>query len=226
MHTRDIASRAPFVALHGIGLNIGGADPLDKSYIGGLQELNRIFKPRIMSDHLCFTQAGGVQSYELLPIVRNTSHLNFISGRIDELQQRLGRQYCLENVSAYISYEDDSIPEGEFLNTIAEKTGCGLLLDVNNVFVSAVNFGLQPTEELKRYNLSFVQQIHVAGHSTRKDFLFDTHDTPVCETVWDMLRSIVQSHPEIPVILENDDSNAALSDLLEELKFGALRCFA
>lgn len=219
-HTQKISSRAPFVVMHGIGLNIGGADPLKENYLRGLRELVELFQPTVVSDHLCFTQAGGLQSYELLPVVRNQASLAWIAQRVDEVQQFLGRQFCLENVSAYIEYQDDSIPEGDFLNQIAERTGCGILLDVNNVYVSAKNFFLDPLVELERYNLDFVRQIHIAGHSVRDDFLFDSHDTEVCQSVWMMLKSALKNGLNVPIILENDNADVSLQALFEEMHFG------
>lgn len=223
-HTRRIVSRAPTVVLHGIGMNIGGAEPLDPHYVNGLKKLIELFNPEVVSDHLCFTQAQGLQSYELLPIMRNQRTLEHVSRKIDSLQQSLGRQFCVENVSAYVEYKDDIFPEGEFLSELAERTGCGLLLDVNNVYVSAHNFGLDPRIELKRYNLDAVRQIHIAGHSVREDFLFDTHDSPVCAPVWDLLSAVLRQRPDLLVILENDDNEVSLQTLLTELQQGFTRC--
>lgn len=223
-HTRRIVSRAPAVVLHGIGLNIGGAEPLDLTYVNGLKELITLFNPAVVSDHLCFTQAQGLQSYELLPIVRNRRTLEHVIRKVDALQQFIGRQFCVENVSAYVAYKDDVLPEGEFLSQLAERTGCGLLLDVNNVYVSAHNFGCDLHTELGRYNLDAVRQIHVAGHSVHEDFLFDTHDAPVCETVWELLSGVLRQRPDLLVILENDDNEVSLQTLLTELQQGFARC--
>lgn len=219
-HTLRLAKKSPCVVLHGIGLNIGGMEPQSKHYLEGLLELVRLFNPHVVSDHLCFTGAAGLRSYELLPIVRNKHMLEHVVQRVDSVQQALGRQLSLENVSAYVSYKDDSMPEGEFLNRIAERTGCGILLDVNNVYVSAKNFFLDPYTELDRFDLKFVRQIHVAGHCVREDFLFDTHDGRVCDDVWKMCRAVAARKTDVPVILENDDPNANLADLLCELEFG------
>jgi uncharacterized protein (UPF0276 family) len=223
-HTLKIASRARGIFLHGIGLNIGGEGPLCPDYKNGLRELVDLFHPLVISDHLCFTQSGGRQSYELLPLMRTDAMIDHVVSKTDELQQFLGRQICLENVSAYVSYKDDAIPEGEFLNTIARRAGCGILLDVNNVFVSSRNFNLDPQAELEHYDLSLVKQIHVAGHSIRDDFLFDTHDAPVCAEVWNLLAGVLSRNSGIPVILENDDDSIPLESLLEELARGKVAC--
>lgn len=227
-HTSQIVARAPWVVLHGIGLNIGGEDPLSTAYLSGLRSLCERFRPRVVSDHLCFTQSLGLQSYELLPVLRTQKTLEHIVERVDAVQQFLGCRYSLENVSAYVEYQGDEIPEGEFLSEVARRTGCGILLDVNNVYVSARNFGLDPLTELNRYHLDSVSQIHVAGHSVKDDFLFDTHDTPVCAEVWDLLNLVFgkfasESDPdnrEIAVILENDDAETSLHSLHEQLVVG------
>ncbi|NBW82657.1 DUF692 domain-containing protein [bacterium] len=230
-HTSQIVRRAPWVVLHGIGLNIGGKDSLSKEYLSGLRDLCERFRPRVVSDHLCFTQSEGLQSYELLPVVRTKAMLEHIVQRIDQVQQYLGRRYTLENVSAYVEYMADDIPEGEFLSEIARLSGCGILLDVNNVYVSARNFGLDPLAELNRYNLDAVTQIHIAGHSIKDDFLFDTHDAPVCPEVWELLETVLKkfaseetekgpTESDIAVILENDDAETALPTLLEQLNVG------
>ncbi|MFZ9521294.1 MAG: DUF692 domain-containing protein [Silvanigrellaceae bacterium] len=227
-HTSQIAARAPWVVLHGIGLNIGGKDPLSKKYLAGLRELCERFHPRVVSDHLCFTQSGGLQSYELLPLVRSQKMLEHVVQRVDEVQQFLGCRYSLENVSAYVAFQDDEIPEGEFLSEVARRTGCGILLDINNVYVSARNFGLDPLAELNRYYLDDVTQVHIAGHSVKDDFLFDTHDAPVCAEVWNLLKIALgkfdtrssSGNREIAIVLENDDVDTSLVTLQEQLSIG------
>lgn len=228
-HTTRIAERAAAVVLHGVAMNIGGANPLSLNYLAGIQKLIERFKPIVVSDHLCFSQAAGLQSYELLPLIRSRETLEHVIERVDFVQQFLGHQFTLENVSAYVSYKDDSIPEGDFLSEIAHRSGCGILLDVNNVFVTSKNFNLDPLDELKRFDLNAVNQIHVAGHSLKEDFLFDTHDSLVCTDVWDLLRKTLETFEvcndrRVPVILENDNSEVILSDLLNELEAGKKFC--
>lgn len=224
-HTCRIAERASFTVLHGVGLNIGGKDPLSPMYFEGLRNLVDRFRPKVVSDHLCFTQFNTHQSYELLPLERTEFTLNHVAERIDRVQQHLGRQFALENASAYIEYKNDRIPEPEFMNRIAEKTGCGILLDINNIYVNAHNFNQNPLEVASQYCSSDVVQIHIAGHSRKADFLFDTHDTPVCDPVWQLLSQVLLSlsrcdNTKVPVILENDCPNTSLECLLNELTFG------
>lgn len=228
-HTARIAKRAPSVVMHGVAMNIGGINPLSLNYLTGIQKLIERFKPLVVSDHLCFSQAAGLQSYELLPLVRSRATLEHLIQRVDFVQQFLGHQFTLENVSAYVAYKDDSIPEGDFLSEIAYRSGCGILLDLNNVFVTSRNFNLDPLDELKRFDLSAVKQIHIAGHSLKEDFLFDTHDSLVCADVWDLLRKTIETrdicnYPQVPVILENDNSKVILSDLMNELEIGKRLC--
>jgi uncharacterized protein len=226
-HTTQIANRAVDVVLHGVGLNIGGQSPLSIQYLKGLRSLAEKFNPRVISDHLCFTEFGGLQSYELLPLERTEFTLKHVAERVDQVQQFLGRQIALENASAYIDYKKDEIPEPEFMNRIAKETGCGILLDVNNVFVNAHNFEYDALTAVLDYDSTAVVQLHIAGHSVKSDFLYDTHDSPVCEAVWKLLHSTLVHLKEngktrIPVILENDCPNAELNSLLKELEFAQI----
>lgn len=231
-HTRQVVARAQGVVLHGIGLNIGGADPLSNFYLTGLRELIADFKPSVVSDHLCFTQASGLQSYELLPLVLNRASLEHVVERVNVVQNFLGCRYSLENVSTYVEYRESCIPEGEFISEVARRTGCGILLDVNNVYVSAKNFARDPASDLALYNLESVTQIHVAGHSQKDDFLFDTHDEAVCDEVWVLLKGVLQrlrqragSEKEaVPIILENDNPSTTLDQVLMEWNEGKRRC--
>ncbi|MEN9529054.1 MAG: hypothetical protein RI932_927 [Pseudomonadota bacterium] len=228
-HTKRIVERASLCVLHGVGINIGGLSPLSTKYLDGLKHLIQVFKPRVVSDHLCFTQARGIQSYELLPLMRTKNTIEHAVARIDSIQQALGVRFSIENVSAYVNYREDAIPEGEFVSEIAQRSGCGILLDVNNVYVSSMNFNLNPEDEIKRFDLNAVTQIHVAGHSRRDDFLFDTHDSVVCAEVWELLRKTLSSfhfseHGTLPIILENDERNTSLTTLLDELMKGSQVC--
>jgi len=221
-HTSRVADRASEVVLHGVGLNIGGQAPLSAHYLKGLRSLVETFRPKVISDHLCFTEYDGLQSYELLPLERTEFTLAHVAERIDQVQQFLGRQVALENASAYVEYQNDDMPEHDFMNRLAKLSGCGILLDVNNVFVNAHNFDYDPLTTALSYDSSAIVQLHIAGHSKKSDFLFDTHDSPVCEQVWtllwDTLSHLKQSgNTLIPVILENDCTHTNLKTLLEEL---------
>lgn len=225
-HTMQIAHRATDVLLHGVGLNIGGADPLSEHYLTGLRSLVERFNPKVVSDHLCFTSFGGGQSYELLPLQRTKRTLSHVSARVDRVQQFLGRQIALENTSAYVDYKNDEMPEAEFMNKLVSETGCGILLDVNNVYVNSFNFKHDPQMSALSFDPAAIVQLHIAGHSVKPDFLFDTHDSPVCEEVWkllqDTLAHLMKSGTTlIPVILENDCPNTELKTLLSELSMAS-----
>lgn len=228
-HTRQLAQRAPAVVLHGVGLNIGGCDPISNQYLEGLRELIERLKPAVVSDHLCFTQFNGLQSYELLPLERTETSIRQVSERVDRVQQKLGRQIALENASSYVEYNTNQVPEPEFINRIVHKTGCGLLLDVNNLYVNAHNFRRDPFDDLNQFEIGSIVQLHIAGHTQVSDFLFDTHDSPVCEPVWQLLFTILKQLkrskcPPIPIILENDSAQTSLSELLNELELGQRKC--
>jgi uncharacterized protein (UPF0276 family) len=221
-HTEQITKRASEVVLHGVGLNIGGSSPISTRYLRGLRSLIERFNPKVVSDHLSFTEFGGLQSYELLPLERTTCTLEHVATRVDQVQQFLGRQISLENASAYVEYVNDSMPESEFMNQIVAKTGCGILLDVNNVYVNAFNFEKDPLASALSYDPAAIVQLHIAGHSVKADFLFDTHDSTVSAPVWNLLKDtlyhLVQNGKTmVPVILENDCPNTNLKALLTEL---------
>lgn len=228
-HTDKLAERSA-VVLHGVGLNVGGVDPLDLNYLEGLKRLVQRYKPAVVSDHLCFTRFHKYETYELLPVVRNARSLKWLCERVNRVQDLLGCRLSLENVSAYVSYQADDMSESAFFKELALRTGCGILLDVNNVFVSAANFGFDAASELLNYPLASVTQIHVAGHSVRGDHLFDTHDEPVKAEVWQLLAVClahlqqIDSHSHVPVILENDATQVPLETLLQEIALGQSVC--
>lgn len=218
-HLDRIASRSR-VVLHGVGLDIAGADPLDEDYLRALAALCRRLRPAVVSDHLCFTRARGAQTYDLLPIPYNEALLEHVRRRVDRVQEALGTPLALENVSSYVSYRDSETSEMGFLRELCDRTGCGILLDVNNVFVSAVNHGHDPREEILRVDPRHVLQYHVAGHSEADGFLHDTHDRPVRDEVWDLLALAFAHVGPRPLILENDDDSSGAEDVVSEIRAG------
>jgi uncharacterized protein (UPF0276 family) len=217
-HTDLLAARAKII-LHGVGLNIAGFSKLDFDYLNDLRSLVTRYSPKIISDHLCFTQGRGIASYELLPAARSDATLRHVCERIDRVQAFLNQQICLENVSAYVAYKDDIYSEGEFFSEMTKRTGCGVLLDTNNLYINSVNFGFNAWEELVRFPLNAVQQLHVAGHTQEPGYLFDTHDQPVCSNVLELTRMAVSLIPrhELPIVLEWDDGIILYDDLMNEL---------
>lgn len=223
-HTDRLACRTE-VVLHGVGLNLGASCDLDEHYLKNLRALCDRYDPKEISDHLCFTRSERLASYELLPLVRNEDTAKRVSKKIQQVQDYLGRSILIENISAYVSFRDDEMTEGEFATEIASMSGCGLLLDINNLYVNSVNFDFDPTLELQRYPLLKVRQLHIAGHSSLEDFLFDTHDsTPaaqVCSLFNFFMELRAQSCPEfqlpLPCVLEWDDPKMDFVGLKSEL---------
>ena len=214
-----MAERWP-VALHGVSLNIGGSDPLDGDYLRALGRLARRVRPRLVSDHLCWTRHGGVQFHDLLPLPQNEQSLRHVATRVRQVQDALGMQLVLENVSSYLRFAGDTLGEAEFLAALVAETDCGLLLDVNNVYVNAHNHGIDALAYLDALPVHAVKQIHLAGHSTDalgSGLLIDTHDAPVCDGVWALYAHARQRFGAVPTMIERDDRIPPLAELLAEL---------
>jgi uncharacterized protein (UPF0276 family) len=197
-------ARAP-VVLHGVSLSIGSTDPLDEAYLDALETLIARIEPAWISDHLCWSSVGGHYLHDLLPLPYTEEALTHVVGRIVAVQERLRRPLLVENVSSYLTYTHSTIPEWEFLAAVAERADCGLLLDVNNVYVSARNHGFAPHAYLAGLPVDRVGQIHLAGHTDMGAYLFDTHDGPVIEPVWDLYRQAVRRFGRVSTLVEWDD---------------------
>ena len=208
------------VLLHGVGMDVCGTDPLSSEYLRGVKDLMERLEPQVVSDHLCYTRAGGYQSYDLLPIPYTRNNLSHIASRIQKIQESLKIQFTVENVSSYISFRNSEMTEFEFLSELCNSTGCAALLDVNNLFVNSFNFKFDPFEQLQLLKPDQVNQIHVAGHTEMDDFLHDTHNQPVRQEVWKLLQLAVERFGTKPVILERDDEQTPLNDILAELELG------
>jgi uncharacterized protein (UPF0276 family) len=206
------------IVLHGVSLSVGGPDPLDERYLDGVAELARAVEPAWISDHLCWGSAGGVNSHDLLPMPFTEEALAHVVARVGRVQDRLGRRILLENVSSYVEYEASEMPEHEFVAEVARRADCGLLLDVNNVFVSAHNHGFDPHAYLAGIPAERVGQIHLAGHSDLGDLLLDTHDHPVPDRVWALYRAFVARHGRRSTVVEWDEHVPPLARLLEEAR--------
>jgi uncharacterized protein (UPF0276 family) len=197
-------SLAP-VVLHGVSLSIGSVDPLDDAYLAALQSLAARYEPAWLSDHLCWSSARGHHAHDLLPLPYTEEALEHVVRRVVAVQERLGRQILLENVSSYLTYTHSTIAEWEFLAAVAERADCGLLLDVNNVHVSAVNHGFESGAYLEGLPRDRIGQIHLAGHTDMGAYLLDTHDGPVIEAVWDLYREAVRRFGAVSTLVEWDD---------------------
>ena len=204
------------VVLHGVSLNLGGTDPLRQDYLEELDLLIRRFAPAWVSDHLCWGAIDGRFAHDLLPLPYIEEAVKHVAARIRDVQDRLGRRILVENVSSYLTYSISSMPEWAFLTAVAEEADCGILLDVNNIYVSAVNHGFSPLEYLSGIPAGRVGQIHLAGHSSSGDLLIDTHDHPVPTPVWGLYREAVRRFGPVSTLVEWDDRIPSFEELLAE----------
>ena len=193
------------MTLHGVSLGIGGTDPLDESYLSSLRALADDVEPAFLSDHLCWTGVEGRTSHDLLPLPYTEEALAHVVARVAHAQERLGRPLALENVSSYVGWRVSGMTEWEFVAEVARRSGCGLLLDVNNVYVAATNHGLDPRAYLAAIPPRSVWQLHLAGPSEAGCLLVDTHDHPVRPEVWDLYREAVRRFGPVSTIVEWDD---------------------
>ena len=184
---RKIAERYPIV-LHGVSMSIGSTDPLNMDYLQKLKALADELQPKWISDHLCWTGVLGLNSHDLLPLPLTEEALTHVAARVHKVQEYLGRPLILENPSTYLTFRESEIAEPEFLKLLTDDTGCGLLLDVNNVYVSTINAGTDPLEYIQAFPCDRVVQVHLAGHQNNGTHIIDTHDRPVLPAVWELFR--------------------------------------
>jgi uncharacterized protein (UPF0276 family) len=211
-----IAAQVP-IAMHGVSLSIGSSDPLDMDYLARLRGLARELRPAWVSDHLCWTGAASLNSHDLLPLPLDEACLRHVSARVRQVQDYLGRPLVLENPSTYVEFAHSSMPEWEFLGRLAEDTGCGLLLDVNNVFVSATNHGFDAQAYIRGLPAQRIVQIHLAGPTDCGGYLIDTHDAPVPTAVWRLYALAQQLTGGVATLLEWDADIPSYPELLAEL---------
>ncbi len=210
-----VRSRFP-IAFHGVSLNIGSADPLGEHHLLELEVLIRRFEPAWVTDHLCWTGVDGRSLHDLLPLPLTEAVLEYVAERVARVQDRLGRRIALENVSTYVAFREDEMPEWEFLSALAERADCGILLDLNNVFVSAHNHGFDAVKYVDAIAGERVFQIHLAGPSEAGPLLVDTHDSPVREAVWALYERFVRRAGPISTLIEWDESIPAFERVARE----------
>jgi uncharacterized protein (UPF0276 family) len=213
---RRVRERYP-VALHGVSLSVGSADGLDRAYLKRLRALVDAIDPVFVSDHLSWSRIDGFNSHDLLPLPYTGEALDLVCANVDRAQDALGRAMLFENPSSYIDFAGADMTEWRFLGEMARRTGCGLLLDVNNVFVSAANHGFDPIACLDAVPADRVRQIHLAGHSQGREMLIDTHDKPVPPSVWDLYAHVMPRLGPVATMIERDDDIPPLPELLDEL---------
>ena len=204
------------IRLHGVSMNLGSVDPLSETYLARLRALADRLDPECVSDHVCWTGQGGENLHDLLPLPWTEEALDHLTARVHHAQERLGRRLLLENPSSYVAYAHSTMREWDLLGELGRRTGAGLLLDVNNVFVTARNHGFRPEKFLEALPAGAVVQYHLSGHDDSGPLRIDTHDREVCDEVWALFRHAVRRFGPRPTILEWDDRLPPLSTLLDE----------
>ena len=206
------------MVMHGVSLSIGSSDPLNYDYLKQVRALAERVGAHWISDHLCWTGLDGVNAHDLLPLPYTEEAIQHVAGRIRDVQDYLGQQILIENVSSYLTYQQSGMEEWEFVSAVVEEADCLLLLDVNNIYVSSVNHDFNPLDYLDGVPASRVQQFHLAGHSDFGDYIVDTHDAPIVENVWSLYAEAVKRFADVSTMIERDDHIPPLSDLLIELE--------
>lgn len=205
------------LVMHGVSLSIGSTDPIDKNYLNDVKKLAERIEPAWISDHLCWTGVKNLNMHDLLPLPYTESAIQHVVSQIQQVQDFLQRKILIENVSSYLTYQQSEMPEWIFLSEIIKRADCYILLDINNIYVSAFNHGFNPEEYLSHIDSSRVYQIHLAGHSNCKDYIIDTHDNAIIEPVWDLYASAIKRFGAVSTMIERDDNIPELSELLTEL---------
>ncbi len=213
---REVRERYP-VALHGVSMSLGSTDGLDPAYLARLRALVDEVDPMFVSDHLSWSRIDGFSAHDLLPIPYTLEALSVVCANIDRAQAALGRTMLIENPSSYLALGPAEMTEWAFLDAVCDRTGCELLLDVNNVFVSAANHGFDALDYLDGLPHARVRQVHLAGHSQGEQLLIDTHDRPVPPSVWDLYAHVLPKLGAVATMIERDDDIPPLAVLLGEL---------
>lgn len=206
------------IVMHGVSLSIGSTDPLDWNYLKELRALAEFVQPKWISDHLCWTGVANVNTHDLLPLPLTEESLRHVIARVGVVQDYLERPLVLENPSTYLEFKESTLSEWEFLSALAKETGCGLLLDVNNVYVSSHNHGFDPEHYIKSLPHSSIVQVHVAGPTDCGEYLVDTHDQPVPARVWRLYKLAQELTGGVSTLLEWDANIPDFPDLVLELK--------
>jgi uncharacterized protein (UPF0276 family) len=208
------------ISLHGVGLSLGSTDAMDREHLSQLRLAIERYQPALVSEHLCWGSVGGRHTNDLLPLPYTEEALRHLVSRVREAQEALGRRLLIENVSSYLAFCDSALTEWDFLAALADESGCGILLDVNNIYVSAFNHGFDAHEYLAGLRAEAVQEIHLAGHSSRQldghELLIDTHDARVAPGVWALYEAAVARFGRVPTLIEWDTDLPALEVLVAE----------
>lgn len=205
------------IVLHGVSMSIASTAPLDKAYLDGLKALAQRIEPVFISDHLAWTGVHGINLHDLLPVPYTEEALDHVADRINRVQEHLGRALVLENVSSYVQFTQSEMTEWDFLAELVRRTGCWLLFDVNNVFVSAFNHGFGPETFINAIPADRVVQFHLAGHEHNMTHIVDTHDALVCDEVWDLYRKAIARFGPVSTLIERDDHIPPYAEMVAEL---------
>lgn len=216
-YLNKIRSDYPIV-MHGVSMSIGSTDAINKDYLNQLKNTIARVEPQWVSDHLCFTQVGGINSHDLLPMPYTNEALEHLANKISQVQDYLGREMIFENVSSYLTYNASQMSEWEFLAQLHKQTGCKFLMDVNNVYVSARNHDFNAMDYLSAIPSTAIAQIHLAGHQDFGTHIIDTHDEDVPDAVWDLYAQYAKTLGPVSTMIERDDNIGSLDNLITELE--------
>jgi uncharacterized protein len=209
------------VAIHGVSMSLGGIDPLSERYLASLEGLVRRIEPAAISDHLCWGGVGGRYGHDLYPLPYTEEALAHVAARIVRVQDRLGRRILVENVSSYVEFAQSAMPEWEFLREVARRADCGILLDVNNIYVSGRNHGFDPEVYVDAIPAERIGYVHVAGHTDKGWFLLDSHVGPVPDPVWRLWQRLVRRIGPRPSLVEWDEATPDLETVATEARIAA-----
>lgn len=212
-----IRANYPMV-MHGVSLSIGSTDPLNTDYLRQLKALAARIEPAWISDHLCWTGVNGVNLHDLLPLPYTEAAIDHVVNRVSAVQDFLGRRILLENVSSYVSYAHSEMSEWDFLSAVAERADCLILLDINNIYVSAHNHGFDPLVYLHNLPVNRIQQIHLAGHLNLGNMIIDSHGDSVIDPVWSLYEAALHRFGSVSTMIERDDNIPPFAELLTELE--------
>jgi uncharacterized protein len=213
----QIRAHYPLV-MHGVSLSLGSTDLIDTDYLKALKALSKRIEPIWISDHLCWTGIDGKNLHDLIPIPYTLDAISHIVGRINQVQDFLQRPILIENVSSYLNYVQSEMTEWEFIAEIVKQSGCFILLDVNNVYVSSVNHQFNPLDFIHALPKARVAQIHLAGHADHGHYIIDTHDAPIIEAVWSLYAATISFMGEVSTMIERDDNMPDFNELFAEMK--------
>ena len=206
------------MVMHGVSMSIGGTAELDLNYMSRLKQLIARVEPEWFSDHLCWTGVDGINLHDLMPLPYTEEALQHVADRVSWVQDYMGRQMLLENVSSYVRYSASQLSEWEFLREVAERADCRILLDINNIYVSAFNHRFDPLEYLDAMPSERIYQFHLAGHTHEQDVIIDTHDHPIADPVFELYAEAVRRFGRVSTMIERDDNIPPLPELLAELE--------